>query len=133
MKVNRITPYFVWRTPEWAISKRGSQWLRWAFLITLLAILACAFLLYCYYLQLKENKSPWNNAAIQVVLSSIGALGAIGATLLWEGMWNYWKNFDQSPHVKKQLWFYGMIIGVIFGCCLYYFFVYRPNIKRLAT
>jgi len=91
-------------------------------------LLACLFLLYCWYSINLGQTTPLQYVPVKAFLSLVGASGAFGSIFLSEGMWEYWKNQDNSPERRKRTWYWIMKLLNIFGCAAYYFLVYRPQI-----
>ena len=59
--------------------------------------------------------------------------GTLALFFLWLGMWRYWARLDCSTRMTKRLWFGVLLFGFWYGSCLYYFLLYRPQVRRAAT
>jgi len=116
------------------LSGRLDRYLRWAAWAQLTRFLAGIFVWYCYYLTTTGRTSPLQHLSVRILLGVVGAVGAFGGTLLWEGMWTYWKTNDTSSKSVKGLWFFIMTLFIVFGCAAYYHLVYRQQVeeRRLA-
>jgi hypothetical protein len=60
----------------------------------------------------------------------LGVLGPLAFFFLWFGMLRYWERIDRSKPWKKRFWFVALLLGFSYGGCLYYFFVYLPEVAR---
>jgi len=61
---------------------------------------------------------------------AIVGMVAISMAFLWLGMWRYWVRLDNSGVFTKRIWFVILLFGLCYESCLYYFFVYCPQIAR---
>ncbi len=68
--------------------------------------------------------------AMRLPWTIVGMVGTISLFFLWFGMWRYWMRLDHSRVFAKRLWFVVLLFGLWYGSCLYYFFVYRPQVTR---
>src|SRR5579864_8049089 len=59
-----------------------------------------------------------------------GILGPFGIGFIWFGMWRYWVRLDNSNVKVKRAWFVALLVGFWYASCLYYFFVYIPQVVR---
>jgi hypothetical protein len=60
----------------------------------------------------------------------LGMAGTFALFLLWLGMWRYWVQLDDSKAYAKRLWFVVLLFGFWYGSCIYYYFVYLPQVIR---
>lgn len=61
----------------------------------------------------------------------LGIFGPLAFFTLWIGMWVFWARVDQSTKAARRFWFMVLLIGLCYGSCLYFYFVYRPQVTRL--
>ena len=66
----------------------------------------------------------------QVLLASIGAIGALAVVVLLVGMWLYWLKCDRSGKNTRIMWFVALLIGLPYGAIPYYICVYLPSLRR---
>jgi len=93
----------------------------------LLAIMFLVLLTPVFLGTLDPAKMPF---AMRLLWAIVGIGGTISLFFLWFGMWRYWVRLDGSGVLVKRLWFGVLLFGLWWGSCLYYFFVYRPQIAR---
>jgi hypothetical protein len=99
-----------------------------------LAVLSAGlFVWYCYFAALNGGVPLYRYLPVRIALGIIGALGAFGGMLLWEGMWKFWKRYDASSDRTKRFWFCVMVLFNAFGCAAYYHFVFRKQLKASGT
>src|SRR4051812_42000973 len=107
-----------------AVSGRLDRYYRWGAWAVIATFFACLYLLYCSYLTIVgRTTSPLESLSLQIILGTIGAIGALGGILLSNGMWAYWRQ-DPTSNASKRLWFCIMTFVPLFGCAAYYFSVY---------
>jgi hypothetical protein len=60
----------------------------------------------------------------------VGIAGTVAVFFLWLGMWRFWVRLDGSNGITKRVWFLVLLLGFWYGACLYYYFVYLPQVLR---
>src|SRR4051812_20563279 len=77
---------------EGLVSGRLDRYYRWAAWAVIATFFACLYLLYCAYLTVVgRTTNPLENLSLQIILGTIGAIGALGGILLSKGMRAYWR------------------------------------------
>jgi len=112
-----------WFKDDWLVSRRATV----MFFVAVILVLAVTPL----FLGSVEDPAQMPLGG-RVFWTILGMLGPIGLFFLWFGMWRYWVRLDRSRVYVKRLWFVILIIGFWYGSCLYYFFVYYPQVSRRA-
>jgi hypothetical protein len=110
-----------WFRDEWLVSQRACRF----FLIAVPFVLALTPIFFGWVTVTRVTL--W----MQFVGGVLGVLGPIAVFFLWLGMWRYWMKLDRSKGPVKRVWFVIMLIGFWYGSILYYFFVYRPQVRSL--
>ena len=68
--------------------------------------------------------------AVSAILRLILIPEVIGAGLLWAGMIYFWFGFDHSSWLTRAFWIFFLWSVLPFFWALYYFFVYRRQLKH---
>lgn len=107
---------------DWLISRRADV----LFLIAVLLVLMLTLVL------LSSVDPSQMSLAIRLPLTVFAMAGTGSLFLIWFGMLQYWMRIDQSTPLAKRLWFVILLFGLWYGACLYYFFVYRRQVKLVG-
>ena len=101
-----------------------------AMLVSTIAILAITVYLYSLAaMHIDAQRFRLAPAYFQDATNFFGMIGAAGGCLLYFSMWFYWDRLDESKTSTKRWWFVVLLLGLCYGSCLYYFFVYRPQVS----
>jgi len=101
-----------------------------AMLVSTIAILAITVYLYSLAaMHIDAQRFRLTPAYFQDATNFFGMIGAAGGCLLYFSMWFYWERLDESKTSTKRSWFVVLLLGLWYGSCLYYFFVYRPQVN----
>lgn len=121
-----------WISEQALMSGSLSRYFRLAVYSELAVFLAAIFVWYCYLVALNGGVPLYHYFAVRVLLGAIGAVGAVGGTLLWDGMWKFWKRHDTSSNGARRFWFWVIVLFNVFGCAAYYQFVFRKQLSKSA-
>lgn len=122
------------RLERWGIFWLPSSWLRDDWLVSpivakiFLSAAICLVALIPLFLGWFDPRSL--PAWMQLPRTIIGMVIAAGVVFLMLGMWRYWIRLDDSMPTWKRVWFFVLLFGFFYGSCMYYFFVYMPQINR---
>jgi uncharacterized membrane protein len=112
-----------WPSDNWLRSRQAVRW----FLAAVVLVLAITPI---WLGSTDPARMPF---AIRVPLTLVVMAGTLALFFLWLGMWRYWARLDCSTRMTKRLWFGVLLFGFWYGSCLYYFLLYRPQVRRAAT
>ena len=123
MRLQRIGPFWLpssWLRDNWLVSRSTP-------ILFLLSAICVVALTPVFRGSVDPSKmSFWQRLPWGI----LGILGPIGLFFLWFGMWLYWVRLDDSNAWAKRVWFLVLLVGLWWGSCLYYFFVYLPQVIR---
>lgn len=111
-------------TTEWLVSQRAN---RIFFAGSLVQIAFAVAVVLVFFTGYRSIQDAIQQVAVQVALGVLGALTAVTGIFLMYGTRRYWRELDDFEMSRKRTWFWVMRLGVNFGSCAYYFFVYRPK------
>jgi hypothetical protein len=121
------------RLRNWLVTGTGPT----AMLVSAIAILAITVYLYgLMAMHIDAQRFRLASPYFQNATDIFGMVGAAGGVLLYYSMWFYWAWIDESKTSSKRVWFFLLLLGLWYGSCVYYFFVYRPQVnarRREAT
>ena len=117
-----------WMTKEWLGSARANRFFLACSLVNILFLIAVVFVFW--------GSRPWRldlfqYSQVRIILGLLGGSTAITGIMLMHGTRKYWEELDDSDGTRKKLWFWILHVGVNFGSCAYYFFVYRTSVRYL--
>jgi hypothetical protein len=118
-----------WMTKEWLGGARANRFFLACSLVNILFLITVVFVFW--------GSRPWRldlfqYSQVRIILGLLGGLTAITGIMLMHGTRKYWEELDDSSRTRKKLWFWILHVGVNFGSCAYYFFVYRPRVTYLT-
>jgi prepilin signal peptidase PulO-like enzyme (type II secretory pathway) len=119
-----MTETLFWVKDEWLVSRWGQRAFVWSSVLTLALT---ATLVSLNVMDTNTNELPFG---LRLPLGLLGMAGALACVSIWLGMWRYWIRFDNSPLWAKRIWFLVLIAGVMWGGCLYFYFVYMPQMRK---
>lgn len=101
-------------------------------LVSTIAILGITVYLYTLTaMHIDEQAFLLSPAYFQDATNIFGMIGAAGGVTIYYTMWFYWREMDASKPGKKRLWFFVLLLGLWYGSCMYFYFVYRPQVAAL--
>jgi hypothetical protein len=107
-------------TDEWLISRQA----RTLFLISTVLTLVLTALF------LSQIDIAKMTLAQRLPVSILGMVGIIALVFIWAGMWRYWYRLDDSGGWSKRICFLLLLLGLWWGSCIYFLFVYLPRVSR---
>ena len=75
----------------------------------------------------------WSNVVVHVLLSPLAFLAAPACLVILFGMAIFCVREDRSPVGAKMLWFILFLTTACFGAAVYFFTVYRRQVREVAT
>ena len=121
MRLDHIGPFGFYNRfkDDWLVSRRAVK-------LFLLATIFVVATIPIFFGLMDPTKLPvWTGLPVSIE----GLLGAISIFFLWIGMWRYWIRLDNSSKPAKLVSFLLLLFGMFYGSVLYYFFVYRPQVR----
>jgi len=116
--------FWNWYTDEWLVSRQAAR----------LFFVAIAFVIAVLPVFLGSIGDPAKMSfPPRLAWAIVGMVAPISIAFLWLGMWRYWVRLDNSGVLAKRIWFVILLFGLCYGSCLYYFFIYRPQVARKET